>query len=209
MHYSDGENNLQHHLAQVGIESFFLVHRLDTDTSGLMVIGKNKTVTAELNKLFSKRYVQKFYLAISDKKPQKKQGHIIGDLRKVRRGNYKLQNSQENPAYTQFFSYSIALSEARARLFVLKPYTGKTHQLRVSLAAIGAPILGDRRYGKRPADRMYLHAAQLSFVWRNQPYSFSALTPVGEHFQAPDVHRILTEIGPFGDLPWPRSQLAQ
>ncbi|WP_196140556.1 TIGR01621 family pseudouridine synthase [Aliikangiella sp. G2MR2-5] len=155
------------------------VHRLDKLTSGLIIFAKSASIAAELGKLFEQHKIKKTYLAISDKKPKKKQGKIIGDMKKVRSGSWKLSNSKENPAITHFFSHSI---EAGKRLFWLEPKTGKTHQLRVALKSIGSPILGDKRYSGSDADRGYLHAYKIEFSLLNKHYSFSALPLSGESF---------------------------
>ena len=149
------------------------VHRLDKVTSGLLLIAKNIDTCRALNELFAKREIEKYYLAISDRKPKKKQGWIIGDMEKSRRGAWKLCESRINPAVSQFFSCSIGAGE---RLFLLKPQTGKTHQLRVALKAIGSPICGDPLYypgkNKNSEDRCYLHAYAMRFTFKSKQYSF-------------------------------------
>ncbi|MFG1491279.1 TIGR01621 family pseudouridine synthase, partial [Oceanospirillum sp. HFRX-1_2] len=127
----------------LGLEKLYLVHRLDKVTSGLMVLAKNADSCAQLAALFKARKVSKFYLAVSAKKPKKKQGWIIGDMERSRRGSWKLTSGKTNPAVTQFFSKPL---QAGFRAFLLKPSTGKTHQLRVALKSIGAPICGDLLY---------------------------------------------------------------
>ena len=122
--------------------------------------------------------VKKQYLAISDHKPKKKQGLIQGDMAKGRRGAWLLTRSQENPAITRFTSLS--LGEGR-RLFFLSPLTGKTHQLRVAMKSLGAPILRDALYGGSPADRVYLHAWRLSLVYGGEPWRFE-LAPASYNF---------------------------
>jgi tRNA pseudouridine32 synthase/23S rRNA pseudouridine746 synthase len=125
------------------------VHRLDKSTSGLLICSKNSQAASVLSQAFQHRQVEKYYLAISENKPSKKQGLITGDMLRTRNGCWKLSKAKTNPAATQFFSYSLnAINNSRGRLFVLKPHTGKTHQLRVALKTIDATILGDRRYGK-------------------------------------------------------------
>jgi len=153
------------------------VHRLDKATSGLLILAKSQESCRELCELFAQKKVQKFYLAISDcaaKKIKKKQGAIVGDMARTRNGSWKLVNTRSNPAITHFFSYSVA---PKQRLFILKPHTGKTHQLRVALKSIGAPILGDTRYGssQTSASRMALHAYQLQFSFAGVSYNYESL----------------------------------
>lgn len=147
------------------------VHRLDKVTSGLLLCAKTSAAASELSQLFQRRQVDKYYLAISDQKPKKKQGLIAGDMANSRRGAWKLCHTKDNPAVTQFFSYGMGNGQ---RLFLLKPKTGKTHQLRVALKSIGSPIIGDRLYGhplSMPVG-IYLHAFSLSFTYQGKDYRY-------------------------------------
>lgn len=85
---------------QLGVEQVWLVHRLDKITSGLLILALNKTAAANFYQLFEQHKIQKTYWAISDKKPKKKQGKIVGDMQKSRNGAWKLCHSKENPAVT-------------------------------------------------------------------------------------------------------------
>ena len=124
---------------QLGVPQVWLVHRLDKVTSGLLILALNAESAAEFFRLFSEHHIQKTYLALSNQKPKKKQGLIVGDMQKARNGAWKLCQSKENPAITRFESVSC---EPNLRLFILKPQTGKTHQLRVAMKSLGSPILG-------------------------------------------------------------------
>ena len=152
---------------QLGVPQVWLVHRLDKVTSGLLILALNAESAAEFFRLFSEHNIQKIYLALSNQKPKKKQGLIVGDMQKARNGAWKLCQSKENPAITRFESVSC---EPNLRLFILKPQTGKTHQLRVAMKSLGSPILGDALYGKNTEkiDRTYLHAARLQFEFKGQ-----------------------------------------
>lgn len=150
-------------------EKLYAVHRLDKVTSGLIILARSSEAAAEFTRQFTAHEVDKYYLALSDAKPKKKQGWVKGDMAKSRRSSYKLLNTTENPAITRFYSMSVA---ANLRGFILKPYSGKTHQLRVALKSISAPILGDALYGGTIADRTYLHAYALCFLWDNELYRF-------------------------------------
>ena len=130
---------------QFGVPQVWLVHRLDKVTSGLLILALNAESAAEFFRLFSEHHIQKTYLALSNQKPKKKQGLIVGDMQKARNGAWKLCQSKENPAITRFKSVSC---EPNLRLFTLKPQTGKTHQLRVAMKSLASPILGDALYGK-------------------------------------------------------------
>lgn len=168
------------HLAreQLGLE-LYPVHRLDKVTSGLLLVARHKAANQALSQAFAQRLVKKQYLAISDHKPKKKQGLIQGDMVKGRRGAWLLTRSLENPAITRFTSTSVG---AGRRLYCLSPLTGKTHQLRVAMKSLGAPILGDALYGGSPADRVYLHAWRIGFPYADELWQFEAAPEVGEGF---------------------------
>lgn len=183
-HSESGEPGLFEFCKQdMGLSELYPVHRLDKVTSGLLVMAKTASANAELTKAFRDRKIEKYYLALSAKKPTKKQGMIKGDMAAARRGAFKLLTTQENPAITQFFSKSIAPGH---RLFIIKPYTGKTHQIRVALKSIGAPIAGDLLYADAASnstvDRVYLHAYSLGFSLAGEFYRYSVLPREGEYF---------------------------
>jgi tRNA pseudouridine32 synthase / 23S rRNA pseudouridine746 synthase len=129
---------------QLGIP-LFPVHRLDKMTSGLVILAKNSETAAQFGKMFENREIEKYYLALSMRKPKKKMGWIKGDMTSARRGDYKLLTTMENPAITQFISCALRTHE---RFFLVKPHTGKTHQIRVALKSLGSPIAGDERYAQ-------------------------------------------------------------
>lgn len=166
--------------AALSLPELFLVHRLDKVTSGLLLLAKNTAANQQLSALFRDKNIQKYYLALSDKKPKKKQGWIKGDMTRSRRGSWKLLNSQTNPAVTQFFS--AALGDG-LRLFLLKPRTGKTHQLRVAMKSLGSPICGDVLYDEadraQQHERTYLHAFVLDFDYQGQRHHYCCLPTSG------------------------------
>lgn len=163
---SDNAPSILSWLIDVTGEAAFPVHRLDKLTSGLLLVARTKVGNQQLSRAFAERAVTKVYAAISRNKPSKKQGWVKGDMSKSRRGQWKLLRSQTNPAVTYFRTESIAPS---VRGFYLYPHSGKTHQLRVAMKALGSPILGDTRYGGDSAERMHLHAWSLSLTFNNQP----------------------------------------
>ncbi|PKG83467.1 TIGR01621 family pseudouridine synthase [Colwellia sp. 75C3] len=178
------------------------VHRLDKMTSGLVIFAKTLACAQIFGQLFNDHDIDKYYLAISDKKPIKKQGLIKGDMGKSRRGMFKLLRTMENPAITQFFSYSIPNKQ---RLYLLKPHSGKTHQLRVALASIGAPIVGDSLYySTSQADRGYLHAYALKFTYLGELFEFTSLPTDGEFYLDPQVNEQFLAIKKPWQLNWPR-----
>jgi tRNA pseudouridine32 synthase/23S rRNA pseudouridine746 synthase len=187
---------------QYAITELYPIHRLDKMTSGLILFAKNIKSAQVFGKLFEEHNVEKYYLAISDKKPTKKQGLIKGDMAKSRRGMFKLLRTMDNPAITQFFSYPIANKQ---RLYLLKPHSGKTHQLRVALSSIGAPILGDPLYNSNSvADRGYLHAYALRFNFSGTIYQFILPSGEGEFYLTQSIKDKLTELDQPWLLNWPK-----
>lgn len=205
-HSEDGVRGLFETVKQTqGLAELYPVHRLDKVTSGLLVMAKTAAANQELVNQFKNREVQKFYLAISGKKPKKKQGLIKGDMEPARRGAWKLLATNTNPAITQFFSAS--LGEGK-RLFIVKPHTGKTHQIRVALKSIGAPILGDTLYADAAScidiDRVYLHAFSLAFKLNGQDYRFTELPREGDFYATAEFNTAIKEFLSPWLLAWPQ-----
>lgn len=173
---------------QLGLKQLFSVHRLDKMTSGLILLAKSSKIANELSVLFEKRLIEKYYLALSVRKPKKKQGWVKGDMGSARRGSYMLLKSMDNPSITQFKSVALRTHE---RLFLVKPHTGKTHQIRVALKSLGSPIAGDIRYANsdeaKLEDRGYLHAFALRFELRGKAYSFVQPPKRGERFLSEEM----------------------
>lgn len=168
---------------QFGFDEIYPVHRLDKMTSGLVLFAKHKGAAQQFGKMFENREIEKYYLAISLRKPKKKQGWIKGDMQSARRGDWMLLNTHNNPAITQFHSTSLEEGE---RGFVIKPHTGKTHQIRVALKSLGSPIAGDLRYARseeaKKEQRGYLHAYALRFVFDGRSHTFVRPPREGERF---------------------------
>ena len=139
-----------------------IVHRLDRDTSGLLIIAKNSESAAHLQRQFAERTAKKTYTAITDGKPKLNAAKI--DLPIGRNpsapSTFRIDPNGK-PAQTTY--HVLAENDAQS-LVELKPTTGRTHQLRVHLAHLNAPILGDRVYGKSSDFRMMLHAQKLAIT---------------------------------------------
>jgi tRNA pseudouridine32 synthase/23S rRNA pseudouridine746 synthase len=205
-HSEDGKCGLFETVKQAeGLSELYPVHRLDKVTSGLLVMAKTAATNQALVNQFKNREVQKFYLAISGKKPKKKQGLIKGDMESARRGAWKLLPTLTNPAITQFFSTS--LGEGK-RLFIVKPHTGKTHQIRVALKSIGAPILGDTLYADVAScvdiDRVYLHAFSLAFTLNGKNYRFTELPREGDLYITTEFNSAIQQFLSPWNLAWPQ-----
>jgi tRNA pseudouridine32 synthase / 23S rRNA pseudouridine746 synthase len=177
----------------------YSVHRLDKVTSGLLVLAKSSQVAARLTEAFTSKEVQKFYLAISIRKPKKKQGWVKGDMAPSRRGSYKLLHTKNAPAITQFISTPLNEGE---RLFLLKPHTGKTHQLRVALKSLGSPIAGDVRYAManeaKEEERTYLHAYAMVLPYDGAAFHFMCTPEATGRFSSEVFKQALVS----WDTPW-------
>ena len=150
-------------------ERLYGVHRLDKVTSGILVFAKDATTASILSEFFAEGKIQKIYFGLSAKKPKKKkQGLVQGGMTRSRNKSWRLvrkptngqKNTTENFAKTRFFSTGLnatGIDDARKTsltdsianvktVTMFRPYTGKTHQLRVAAKAMGIPLLGDPIY---------------------------------------------------------------
>ena len=139
-----------------------LVHRLDRDTSGVVILAKSPEVQTFLKKQFQDRTTHKTYYAIVSGRPKLDEAKI--DLPIARDLKHPTMfrvdpNGKESETY-----YKVLKSNGKYSLVELRPTTGRTHQLRVHLKYLGHPILGDPLYGEEKADRLYLHANKLEIT---------------------------------------------
>lgn len=135
-----------------------IVHRLDRDTSGVMIGARNPETASYLQKQFADRKVKKTYVAVLDgilKEPQAKIDLPI-DRNPASPSTFRV-DAKGKHAITDYHTIT---THGQLSLVELRPLTGRTHQLRVHMQYLGTPIHGDRVYGK-PADRLYLHARKL------------------------------------------------
>ncbi len=146
-----------------------LVHRLDKETSGVLILAKTAAVEEGLLKAFRERKVDKEYLAIVQGIPEIKAGKIENRLGKISSfSGQSLYGSKGEDGLLAITSWKLIEPLKRASLLACFPETGRTHQIRVHLAEMGHPILGDLLYGReirlnyRP-NGMLLHAAKISF----------------------------------------------
>ena len=148
-----------------------MMHRLDKDTSGLLIVAKTQAAFEYFKKLFQERRIQKTYLALADGIVKEEKGVIdspigrIGMKRTTVAKHGKLRDKKESRTL-----YRVVKRYARATLLEVSPETGRTHQIRVHLKHIGHPVVGDPLYGRKDtnqrlgAENLFLHASRLEFV---------------------------------------------
>jgi 23S rRNA pseudouridine1911/1915/1917 synthase len=144
-----------------------IVHRLDRETSGLMVIARTKAALNKLMSQFQDRTVEKSYLALLERTPKTETGRIEAPIARDPLQRKKMAVVRDGkPAITEFKILESNLKDGQA-LVEVKILTGRTHQIRVHMAFIGSPVVGDNVYGFRKQrlglKRHFLHAAKLTF----------------------------------------------
>ncbi|HWD85822.1 MAG TPA: RluA family pseudouridine synthase [Solirubrobacteraceae bacterium] len=142
-----------------------IVHRLDRDTSGLLVVAKSEDVHRTLKALLSARELDREYLALVDGVPPARSGTVDAPIGRDRRDRVLVSVDTDVPreAVTHF---EVLRNLGSASLLKVALETGRTHQIRVHMAAIGHPVTGDRVYGgslRFGLERQFLHAARLTF----------------------------------------------
>lgn len=167
-----------------------IVHRLDKDTSGLILVAKNRVAQANLSSQFKSRSVKKSYLVLIKGKLTPENGVIEAAIGRDPRNRQRMAVvSRGREARTE---YHVLKYIGGCTLLEIHPETGRTHQIRVHLAAIGFPVVGDATYGvKNPhISRQFLHASRLGFKLPSTGKYVEFESPL-----PPDLSRALKEIG--------------
>ncbi len=161
-----------------------IIHRLDKETSGILVFGKTPLANKSLTEQFTSRRVHKKYLLLTDRAVPKKEFTVKTALARV--GEKYASRPGGEIAETRFAFVEKSILHPSASIFAAFPLTGRTHQIRVHAAESGFPILGDTLYGGTPAARVFLHAAEIEFTHptTNQPVTFCAPADFDNHGQA-------------------------
>lgn len=170
-----------------------IVHRLDKDTSGLIIIAKNDQAHRWLQDQFRLRRVEKVYLALVDGKPPTPTGRIEAAIARDSAHRKQMAVVSEGRGRSAVTEYKTITQFARHTLIEAHPLTGRTHQIRLHMAFLGCPITGDRIYGHKSAsleiERHFLHAARISIILPGdeQPSTFSAPLPA-------DLQKVIDEL---------------
>ena len=168
-----------------------IVHRLDRDTSGLMVVARSEAAHERLQELVKERALDRTYLALVRGRPRSRTGRIEAPIGRDRGDATRVSLDTDSPrdAITHFEVERLWPEHALLRV---KLETGRMHQIRVHLAAIDLPVIGDRTYGVPGGDlsRQFLHAAELSF-----PHPFSGERIDTRSDLPPDLTAALERLG--------------
>ena len=168
--------------------SYNLVHRLDKETSGLLLIAKNLKITKIFGKLFKEQKIKKIYVAICQGVPKN-----LNSVVKLRI-NDKRNSSNTSQSVTK---YKVLKNKKKLSIILFRPLTGKTHQLRIVSKHLNCPIIGDKKYNKQRKynlEKLKLNAFFLQFVINNKEYEFKSKLP--NHF---DAFLYRNEINPILD----------
>jgi len=145
-----------------------VVHRLDKDTSGIILLAKNDASHRWLQEQFRLRRVDKNYLALVDGKPPTPVGRIEASIGRSPAQRKQMAVTTEHKGREAISEYRVLESFSRHTLVEVHPITGRTHQIRLHMAFIGCPVAGDTVYGRKkttiPLTRHFLHASRLTIL---------------------------------------------
>jgi 23S rRNA pseudouridine1911/1915/1917 synthase len=145
-----------------------VVHRLDRPTTGIVVFARTSKALTRLNEMFSARETQKTYWAVVKNKPEKQEDTLVHFLKRNQKNNTSKAHLKEIPeSKIAKLDYKIIRELNSYFVLEINLHTGRHHQIRAQLAAIGCPIKGDLKYGfdrSNPDGGIHLHARKLAFV---------------------------------------------
>ncbi|MFA6608390.1 MAG: RluA family pseudouridine synthase [Candidatus Paceibacterota bacterium] len=157
-----------------------IVHKLDRDTSGILVVAKNEKTYHKLKEQFKNHTIKKTYVALVEGIIEKDSFTIDAPLGRSKK-DYKQSTNPMNPRgelRDAVTDVEVITRGTNTTLVKLYPKTGRTHQLRAHMASIGHPIVGDKAYGSKiDSSRIMLHAKEITFILNNKELTFEAETP--------------------------------
>lgn len=177
---------------QVG-QKLYLAHRLDKETSGVLLVARDANMCAKLSSLFESNQIEKSYFFLTDKNwPSEEDALVRESLIEKDKGRWISRDSSESNSETKFF---LRNKFDRFSLIEASPKTGKTHQIRLHAQDLGLSILGDSLYGGKPHARLWLHSQQLRFTLDGNVFEFSTPLPraMTEMNLLLEEHRVLLE----------------
>ncbi len=143
-------------------------HRLDRPTSGIVIFARTSKALARMNELFKTREVKKTYWAVTKNKPEKEHAHLVHYLVKNEKQNKSYASKEKKPNSVEAkLSYDVIGKSDNYFLLEINLETGRHHQIRSQLTAIGCPIKGDLKYGSarsNPDGSIHLHARRVEFI---------------------------------------------
>ena len=155
-------------------DKYNLVHRLDRETSGLLIISKNYSSTKVFGKLFKERLVEKIYIAICQGNPKNKESLVNLSVK---------DKKDETRSLDTLTSYKVIETQNKLSNIIFFPKTGRTHQIRIVAKHIGTPIIGDTKYNRQDKykfEKLKLNAYFLKFIFNENKYEFFSELP--NHF---------------------------
>jgi len=145
-----------------------VIHRLDRPTSGIVVFARTSKALTRMNEMFSNRETQKTYWAVVKNKPQERTAKLVHYLKRNEKNNTSKAHSKEVPdSKIASLDYTVFKELQNYVALEINLHTGRHHQIRAQLAAIGSPIKGDLKYGfdrSNPDGGIHLHARKLVFI---------------------------------------------
>lgn len=150
------------YINQTSDKNYKLVHRLDKDTSGILLIANGFENAAKLGAGFHDKTIKKIYIAMLDGYTTKSEGKLIHNIGKDRSGKFEIVKELEEGGKIAETYYKILGKKDNLSLVEFRPSTGRMHQLRFHAKSLGCPILGDIKYGGRNHNRMMLHAKSIT-----------------------------------------------
>jgi 23S rRNA pseudouridine1911/1915/1917 synthase len=163
-----------------------VVHRLDRPVSGVVIFARTSKALVRMNELFKERKMDKRYWAITEERPYPEIGHLTHYILKDQERNISKAldqpSNRSKDAKKSDLDYELIGSLEGKHLLLVKPITGRPHQIRVQLSKIGCPIVGDLKYGHTQANRdgsIYLHCRSMSFLHpvKQEPVTITAEAP--------------------------------